>query len=386
MLLPQPFFAQRGSPINIYQVCKVLSRLGHEVDLVCYHIGEEVDIDNVNIKRIPKVPFIREVPVGASYKKLFLDPLLFFKALGMLLKKRYDIIHAVEETIFFGVILKKIFRIPVIYDMDSDIPEQLAYTGFMKNRVFLKFARNLEKWAIRESLLVLTVCYSLTRSIEEKCPGMKTFQIEDIPIPGRKVEEKEVEDLKKALDIKDEIIILYTGNFESYQGVGLLIEGIPQVIKQQKDVKFVLVGGKEEQIERMKELAESLNVQDFLSFPGNRPLSEMPVFMEMAHILTSPRVEGTNTPLKIYTYLQSGKPVVATRLFTHTQVLNDDVAMLTDPNPKGFAQGILELLKDEGLRAQLGKSGKKLVEEEYSEKKFAEKVEKVYNFVASRSK
>ena len=55
-------------------------------------------------------------------------------------------------------------------------------------------------------------------------------------------------------------------------------------------------------------------------------------------MLTSPRSKGTNTPLKIYQYLRSGKPIVATRLLTHTQVLDDDTAMLTAPDPQAFAR------------------------------------------------
>ena len=63
-------------------------------------------------------------------------------------------------------------------------------------------------------------------------------------------------------------------------------------------------------------------------------------------MLVSPRSLGTNTPLKIYQYLRSGRPIVATRLLTHTQVLDDDVAILTAATPDGFAAGILAALAD----------------------------------------
>ena len=55
----------------------------------------------------------------------------------------------------------------------------------------------------------------------------------------------------------------------------------------------------------------------------------------------SPRSRSTNTPLKIYQYLRSGKAIVATRLLTHTQVLDDDTAILTGMSPREYADGIL---------------------------------------------
>ena len=57
-------------------------------------------------------------------------------------------------------------------------------------------------------------------------------------------------------------------------------------------------------------------------FTGYQPAREMPAFVAASDILASPRIAGTNTPLKIYSYLRSGKPIVATDLLTHTQVLD----------------------------------------------------------------
>jgi len=388
MLLPQPFFAERGSPLNIYQVCKALGRLGHSVDLLCFHLGRDVEIKNVKIERTLRVPFIKHIRVGASCAKLVLDVLLFFKALCLGLRRGYDVIHTVEEAVFLGLILKKFLGVPVIYDMDSDIPQQLSYTKFVKNRFLLRIAERLERWAIKESELVLTVCSSLTDSVLKKCPGKKVFQIEDTPVPVKEggVFVEDVDKLKKDLGIGNGTVVLYTGNFESYQGVELLIESIPLVTVEHTKVRFVLAGGEEAQIARMQNLAGSLKVEEFTVFAGMRPLREMPVFMELADILVSPRVEGTNTPLKIFTYLQSGKPTVATRLLTHTQVLNDDIAILTKAEPDAFGAGILKLLKNEGLRGELGNRGKRLVEEKYSEEKFAEKVEEVYKYLSRHSK
>ena len=75
---------------------------------------------------------------------------------------------------------------------------------------------------------------------------------------------------------------------------------------------------------------------------------------DAADVLVSPRSRGTNTPLKIYQYLRSGRPIVATRLLTHTQVLSDDSAFLTPRPPEGFAAGILAALDDPDEPARVG--------------------------------
>ena len=63
-------------------------------------------------------------------------------------------------------------------------------------------------------------------------------------------------------------------------------------------------------------------------FTGQQPAREIPGFVRPRDVLVSPRIRGTNTPLKIYSYLRSGKPIVATNLLTHTQVLTPEVARL----------------------------------------------------------
>jgi glycosyltransferase involved in cell wall biosynthesis len=87
----------------------------------------------------------------------------------------------------------------------------------------------------------------------------------------------------------------------------------------------------------------------------------------------SPRSRGTNTPLKIYQYLRSGKPIVATRLLTHTQVLSDRTAILTDVTPEAFAAGILRGLDDRLESDAIGRRARELADTKYSYEAYLEK-------------
>ena len=132
------------------------------------------------------------------------------------------------------------------------------------------------------------------------------------------------------------------------------------------DVRFVLAGGHPAQIAKLREQARRLGVDDKTIFSGERPASEIPAFLGAADVLVSPRSTGTNTPLKIYQYLRGGKPIVATRLLTHTQVLNDEVAILTEPTPEAFAEGIVRALRDPQLARRIGEHARALAESRYS--------------------
>ena len=113
-------------------------------------------------------------------------------------------------------------------------------------------------------------------------------------------------------------------------------------------------------------------------FAGQRPAEEIPAYLLAADVLVSPRSRGTNTPLKIYQYLRSGKPIVATRLLTHTQVLNDDTAVLTGATAREFADGILAALTDKERAAAIGRQARLMADTKYSYEAYLERTRQAY--------
>jgi glycosyltransferase involved in cell wall biosynthesis len=93
-----------------------------------------------------------------------------------------------------------------------------------------------------------------------------------------------------------------------------------------------------------------------------------------ATVLTSPRVTGTNTPLKVYEQLASGIPLVATRIYSHTQVLNDDVCFLVEPTVDGMAAGILEAIADSKKRDAVTCRALELYDERYARRVYEQKM------------
>ena len=116
-------------------------------------------------------------------------------------------------------------------------------------------------------------------------------------------------------------------------------EEIPEVL-------FLLIGGTEVEISHLSRLIEQQRLVDTVHVHPRRPRKEMPDFLALAHALVLPRSSGENAPLKIYDYLKSGKPVVATDIPAHRAVLSEETAILVEPTAEALSKGILLALKD----------------------------------------
>ncbi len=377
MLAPQPFFEPRGTPLSILGRLKALSELGHEVDLLTYHLGRNISMPKVVIYRTPYISFIKAVRIGPSLTKLFLDVLLLTKAFCLLRKGHYDLIHTHEEASFFGILLAKLFRIRHLYDMHSSLPQQLSNFRYTRSRRLIRVFEWLEQRTINSSDAIITICPALDEHVKKVNGHVPHVIIENVASEWdvEKVSEEEVQKFKAAHSLDGKKVVLYTGNFEPYQGIDLLIASAEQVIRQRKDVMFLLMGGKTEEVQKYQNQVKELGLSAHVHFLGMRPPEEIPQALRLSSILISPRTGGSNTPLKIYAYLQSGKPIVATNLYTNTQVLNPDVAVLVEPNPDGLAQGILSVLEDPPLARRLGAQARRFFETHYSFQTFIQKTE-----------
>jgi len=382
MVAPEPFFQPRGTPFSVLHRLKALSSFGHHVDLITYHIGEDIPIKNIRINRTISIPFMRHIDIGPSFKKILCDIFVLAKTIRFLGTKKYDVLHTHEEAGFMAPVLKRFFNIPHIYDMHSSLPQQLKNFNRGNFKPFIRLFTWLEKKTLDSADGIITICEDLQNHVKDRAPGRNPVLIENVGDNSTIFEDLETIDVQKKYRIpKGKRIILYTGTFEKYQGIDLLIRSAVYLAKKNQDALYLLVGGKSQQIRKMKLLADSLGIGDKVIFTGTVHPREIKYFYAVSDIIASPRIEGTNSPLKIYSYLRSGIPIVATDLYTHRQILNEKVAVLTEPDPEKFADGISKLLNDEKMRERIVLEAKKLVEGKYSYKDYIEKTKRVYEDV-----
>lgn len=382
MIAPQPFFQPRGTPFSVLHRLKALSLLGHQVDLVTYHIGEDIPVENVTIYRTVKIPFIRNIEIGPSFKKIICDIFILIDAIRRLSTGKYDILHVHEEAGFMAIVLSPAFRIPYVYDMHSSLPQQLKNFNRGNIRPIVRAFEWLEKLTLNRAAAIITICTDLQQIVNRVTPKKHSVLIENVADNSIVFGSGEHIDIKKKYKIPDgKKVILYTGTFENYQGIELLLRAAEHFLKSSHEGVFVLAGGTPEQIESMNGLTRQLKIEENVILTGTVHPREIEYFYSISDIIVSPRIEGTNSPLKLYSYLRSRKPIVATNLYTHTQVLNENVAVLVPPEPEAFAQGMVKALDDEALKNELVQNAKKLAEEKYSYQDYLNKTASVYDTV-----
>jgi len=180
LLAPQPFYDDRGTPIAVALVLKVLSERGARVDVVTYHEGRDVAFARVTLHRIPRLRFVRGIRPGFSWKKLLCDVFVAARALRLAARGRYDVVHAVEESVFIALLLKWLFRIPYVYDMDSSLPQQLAERRPLL-RPALPALAACERLALRQAAAVVPVCEALA-SVARQARARKIVLLPDVSL------------------------------------------------------------------------------------------------------------------------------------------------------------------------------------------------------------
>jgi glycosyltransferase involved in cell wall biosynthesis len=376
-LAPHPFFENRGTPIDVDLGLRALSQRGEEIDVLTFHLGQDVHYPGVKLYRIPKLPFIKEIAPGFSLKKLVADLFLLIKALGMPLRKKYDLVHAVEEAVFIALALKVLYRIPYVYDMDSDLAQQMV-EKFPALKFMAPVLNFFEGLAVSNARAVAPVCDAISDNIQCYQP-QKVVVIHDISLL-EPIEGEPPEDIRQSLSLPGEMV-MYVGNLEHYQGIDLLLESFARVLPDAPEASLVIIGGKASDIEKYRSKAQQLGAAQRVHLLGPRPIENLGHYLAQADIVVSPRIKGVNTPMKIFSYLDSGTVLLATRLLTHTQVLDDRVAMLAEPEPGPFAAAMLRLLHNPALRRELAQRARTRVVERHTYEALRRSYNTLYDYL-----
>ncbi len=379
MVAPCPFPYRRGTPIRIFRMAEALSNLGHDVNVITYHLGENGDRFPFKIHRIREIKSYTKYSPGPTYKKLaMLDPLLAIKLYRFSKQNEVDIIHAHNyEGLLIALLLKNKINRPVIYDAHTLLESELPYYKLgLSKKIERLTGIFLDRWLPKKADHIITV----TDRIKNKLISNSAVIPKNITTIMNGVEEKHfdvIEKDQKQIPNKKQTLI-FTGNMAPYQGVDLLLRIFQQVLNERPDVRLLIVS--DSSFEYYEPLAKALNIRNRIDLI-NADFNSLPKYLAQASVAINPRIDCDGFPQKLLNYMAAGKPIVSFESSGSNLIHGTTGLVVEDGNIPAFAKCVIQLLNNTALAQILGRNAKEIITSEYTWKDSAKKVEAVYKQV-----
>ena len=345
---------EKAHGIQIMKMCEAFGVQGIEVELVLprrLNSIRENQFDYYGVKKtfkITKLPTLDFIALGLGQFGFFAETLIFLIASKIyLLFKNYDILYTRE--LLAGLFLKDI-----VLEIHSLPSSETSLPNFLLQKI----------WQKAKAILVLT-SFIKNELVARGVPADKILVLPDA-VDLEKFDIKiSKEEARRKLNLpQDKKIILYTGSFYLYdwKGVDVLLKTAEEF---GTDFLFLLVGGSENEI---KEIKNKFKAENILLI-GHKPYAEIPYYLKSADVLVLPNKSGHamselySSPLKLFEYMASGRPIIASDLPSLRKILTEKEAMFFKPDDStDLALKIKEIVANPNLADQISQNARQKVQ------------------------
>lgn len=304
---------------EITVICVVPSYSGKINDIykekrIYYEIMGDIKIIRVRVSEFEKTRKISRVKNLLGY---------FFNSIIATLKlDKQDYIFSISQPPILGGVLGVIGKFlkggRFIYNIQDFNPEQTMAIGYSKNKLILNLAMCVDKLSCKAANKVIVVGRDMQETLKSRFKNSK-----DIPhnvFINNWINEKEIYPLdeenhnvisfKDKYSLRNEFIIMYSGNIGLYYDLENLIKVIGK-FKNEKDVIFAFVGdgSVKNKIEEYS-LENSFNNVKFIPYQKKKELIYSLNSADVHLVVNASGIKGISVPSKLYGVMAVGKPVL----------------------------------------------------------------------------
>jgi PEP-CTERM/exosortase A-associated glycosyltransferase len=263
--------------------------------------------------------------------------------------------------------------IPVVYEIRAFWEDAAVDHGtYSPNSWKYRMVRSMETWACRKAAQVAVLCNGIKNDLVQR--GIPEEKLSVVfnginPKDFRTLDRDE--ELAKSLGTGGKRVLGFIGSFYRYEGLDLLVKAFAKLCETRDDLVLLLVGGGEMERE-LRDQVEKSSLQSRVIIPGRFPHEKIPGIYSLIDILVYPRysmrLTELVTPLKPLEAMAMGKPLVASDIGGHRELIqNESTGLLFRPGDVSALAGtLLRLLDDAGLRGKLAIQGNQWVRENHT--------------------
>lgn len=326
-------------------------------------------IDGINVIYL-KIPYNQKMNV---YKRLITFIKFMVKSTFYAIKEKdIDLIIATSTPLTIGfpaIVVKKIKRIPYIFEVRDLWPEVPIQMGGLKNRVLQKLAISFEKKIYKNALHIIALSPGMVNGVLKFEPKSKVSMIPNMAKIDEFWPRKKNLDLCKSLGLKkDSFKVIHFGSLGLANGAETIIESA-NLFNQDENIEFIFIGEGSTEGE-LKRMCENYNLKNVF-FLGKFPMKQTSEIVNLCDVsivsFKDIPILYTNSPNKLFDSLSAGKPIIVNSSgWTKEMVEKYNCGCYINPNvPEDLVDKINFFVKNPNVLGTMGANSRALAEKEY---------------------
>ena len=373
-----------------------LIKAGHEVFLFCLHYGQQNPsevINGIQVKRFLSNKL--EYKLSALVYTVPLYTFLMMRKIHHFIKEnKVEVLHVHDMRIAAAVFnVNKKFNLPVVLDLHENRPEIMKFYPHLSKfpgtyLISSKKWKKKEEEFILKATKVIVVTSEAKNEILERVP-IAADKIIEVPNTVRESFYKNPKLLPQIMHrYANNFVLLYIGDTGIRRGLETAIKSIYNIKNKIDTVKLVIVG-KNSSDTILKKLVKDLQIEPYVDFLGWKDPSLFQSYILSSAICISPLHRNlhhdTTYANKIFQYMSLAKPVLVSDAIAQRKLVEKVACGLVhkERDSEDFSNKVVALYKSKPLRLELGESGKKFVQNEFSWEQTSKKLINLYNNMQS---
>jgi glycosyltransferase involved in cell wall biosynthesis len=372
-----------GGSYRIRHTLEALVSLGYAVDLVTIPSEHSYAMEGVTVYEVPRLPFCKRLPEGPSIRRYVLDFLMLFRAVFQTGHVRYALIHGVDDCGVIAWLAGTLAKRPYVYEVQGDA-DSARISPFRKG--LRRIVSVLNRQALKHADVVISEDMAAVALLAQWGRGARVSVIPDIPSLAEEVPFPAQNLARARYCAGGKLLVTCVGSYQHFKGLGLFFNAMPHVLSKNGQVRFVVVGGAEATIKKMKKAVQEAGIAQSVVFTGCVPSSELAALLSVSTVLVAPSRLGVSVPVKVLDYLRAGKPVVAPDTPVYRSLLSRRNAYVVRPEPDAMAEAILYACSNPQQAEALGQCGLVTLSEELrTPQGFRESLRRCYGYVVKQT-